>query len=159
MKLARLAEEIVKAAPGYHPGIQELYASLDFRGPHNAHLAIPDWHTAEFRAPDMERHEFLTGEEEIDGDVLVFHHCSHDGTMILQECDTLSEAAAWVTGDAGVFNGFTDFVLVFEHFQLRPYRVSYRAKSGARVLFARETWNIDDRPFPDRQIEWLQLAQ
>ena len=62
MKLARLAEEIVKAAPEHPLSIQELYASLDFRGPRNTHLAIPDWHSQEFRTPDMERHEFLTGD-------------------------------------------------------------------------------------------------
>ncbi len=158
MKLARLAEEIVKAAPNNALSLQELYASLDFRGLHNARLAIPDWHTSEFRAPDMERHEFLTGEEDIGGDVLVFNYSAHDRAMILYECDTLEEAAGLVVGDAGVFNAFTDFVLVFEHFRLRPYRVSYRAKGGERVFFCRDRWNHDDRPFPDRQIEWLDVA-
>jgi hypothetical protein len=156
MKLAHLAEKIAKAVPEQMLSIQELYASLDFRGPRNACLAIPDWHTQEFRSPDLERHEFLTGEEEIGGDILVFRYCRHDGEMVLHECSTLAEAAEFVLGGAGVFNGFIDFVLVFEHFQLRPYRVSYRAKNGARVVFARERWNDDDRPFPDRQIEWLE---
>src|SRR6266568_4497887 len=116
MKLARLAEEIVKAAREDMLSIQQLYASLDFQGPLNAHLAIPDWHTDEFRSPDMERHEFLTGEEEIAGDVLVFRYCRHDSEMILYEFATLLEAAELVIGGAGVFNGFIDFILVFEHF-------------------------------------------
>lgn len=158
MKLAQLADQIVNGAPEHRLSIQELYASLDFRGPLNAHLAIPDWHTAEFRSPAMERHEFLTGREEIAGDVLVFRYSSHGGAMILRECASLVEAAETVLGGGGVFNNFTDFVLVFEHFRLRPYRVTYRAKSGARVMFARETWNKDDMPFPDRQIEWLTLV-
>jgi hypothetical protein len=129
---------------------------LDFQGPRNAHLAIPDWHTDEFRTPDMERHEFLTGNEEIVGDVLVFRYNSHDSEMILYELATLADAAELVLGVAGVFNGFTDFVLVFEHFRLQPYRVSYQAKSGARVVFAEDKSNDDDSPFPDRQIEWLE---
>jgi hypothetical protein len=73
---------------------------LDFQGPRNAHLAIPDWHTDEFRTPDMERHEFLTGNEEIVGDVLVFRYNSHDSEMILYELATLADAAELVLGVA-----------------------------------------------------------
>ena len=155
MKLSHLVDEIVKAAPEQMLSVQQLYASLDFQGPRNAHLAIPDWHTQEFRSPDMDRHEFLTGQEEIAGDILVFDYCSHNGRMRLRECDSLAEAASLILGGAGVFNVFTDLVLVFEHFRLRPYRTSYRDQAGARVVFdGRHT--KDD--FPDRQIEWLELA-
>ena len=159
MKLLHLVEQIVKAAPDQTLSAQELYASLDFRGPRNSHLSIPDWHTREFRSLDMERHEFLTGQEEIAGDILVFHYCRHDGRMLLHECSTLAEAASLVLGGAGVFNVFTDLVLVFEHFRLRSYRTSYRDESGARAVFdGRHT--KDDVPlhFPDRQIEWLGLV-
>ena len=159
MKLARLAEEIVKAAPEQMLSVQELYASLDFRGPRNAHLAIPERHTVEFCTPDMRRHEFLTGEEEVDGDVLVFRYDGHDREMFLFEFATLADAEKMVIGGTGAFNGWIDLILVFEHFRLRPYLVSYRAKSGARVPFARDTWNHDDRPFPNRQIEWCKVAE
>lgn len=159
MKLARLAEEIVKAAPEHMLSIQELYASLDFQGPRNAHLTIPDWHTQDFRSLDMERHEFLTGEEEIDGDILVFHFCRHDNRMLLHECSTLAAAANLVLGGAGIFNVFTDLVLVFEHSRLRPYRASYRDDDGARVVFdGRHAKDGIPLPFPDRKIEWLELA-
>ena len=157
MKLASLVEQIVKAAPEQMLSVHQLYASLDFRGPRNAHLAIPDWHTDEFRSPDMERHEFLTGEEEIAGDILVFHYCRHNGMMLLHECGTLAEAAGLVLDGAGIFNVFTDLELVFEHGRLRPYRVTYRDHTGARVLWD-GTHEKDERPFPDRQIEWLELA-
>ena len=157
MKLAGLVEQIVNAAPEQMLSAQELYASLDFTGPRNARLAIPDWHTDEFRSPDMKRHEFLTGEEEIAGDILVFHYCRHDGAMLLHECGSLARAADLVLGGAGVFNVFTDLVLVFERGRLRPYRVSYRGHAGARVVFD-GTHIKDDRPFPERQIEWLELA-
>jgi hypothetical protein len=152
-------EQIVMATPEQMLNAQELYASLDFRGPRNAHLAIPDWHTQEFRSPDMERHEFLTGQEGIAGEFLVFDYCRRDGKMLLQECGSLAEAASLVLGGAGVFNVFTDLVLVFEHFRLRPYRTSYRDEFGTRVVFdGRHT--KDDVPlrFPDRQIEWLDLV-
>jgi hypothetical protein len=158
MKLSHLVEQIVKAAPEQMLSAPELYSSLDFRGPHNAHLAIPDWHTQEFRSPDMERHEFLTGQEEIAGDILVFYYCSHDCGMLLVECHTLEEAARLVLDDAGVFNVFTDLVLVFEHFRLRPYRTSYRDQSGERVVFdGRHTKDVPLH-FPEGRIEWLELG-
>jgi hypothetical protein len=159
MKLSHLADQIVKAAPEQMLGVQELYASLDFHGPRNAHLAIPDWHTQEFRSPEMERHEFLTGQEDIAGDVLVFHYCRHDGRMLLHECGSLAEAASLVLGGAGVFNVFIDLVLVFEHFRLRPYRASYRDQAGARVVFdGRHTKDDVPLQFPERHIEWLELV-
>jgi len=42
MKLATVAKQIVDALPQCMLTVQELYASLDFRGPGNRHLAIPD---------------------------------------------------------------------------------------------------------------------
>jgi hypothetical protein len=155
MKLARLAEAIVKAAPAQMLSVQELYASLDFQGPRNTQYSIPSWHTPEFRTPDMERHEFLTGEEEIFGDLLVFHYSSHDRSMILHECSTLSEATDFVVGGAGVFNVFTDLVLVFEGSKLRPYLVTYRDSTGAQVAWD-GTHKKDDRPFPNRTVQWLE---
>jgi hypothetical protein len=134
--------------------VQEIYASLDFHGPKNQHLAIPEWHVDDFRNPEMQRHEFLTGEEELLGDFLVFHYCRHDGTMYLTECSSLSEAAQLVLGGAGVLNAFTDLELVFGRFRLRPYRVTYRGRTGARVIFAKEQL-ADERIFADRKIEWL----
>jgi hypothetical protein len=137
--------------------IQEIYASLDFRGPANTRLAIPEWHVDDFRDSEMQRHQFLTGEEEVLGDFLVFHYCRHDGTMYFTECNSLSEAAQLVLGGAGVFNVFTDLELVFDHFRLRPYRVSYRGGTGARVVFAKDQL-ANEKVFADRQIEWLGVA-
>jgi len=42
MKLAIVAQQIVDALPDGMLTVQELYASLDFRGPSNRHLTIPD---------------------------------------------------------------------------------------------------------------------
>jgi hypothetical protein len=154
MKLRDLAEQIVTQVPENGLTVQEIYASLDFHGPRNEHLAIPEWHVDDFREPEMQRHEFLTGEEEVLGDFLVFSYCRHDGTMYLTECNSLSEAAQLVLGGAGVFNVFTDLELVFDHLRLRPYQVSYRGQTGARVIFAKEQL-ADERVFADRQIEWL----
>jgi len=157
VKLSRIVEQIVNAVPDQALSVHELYASLDFRGPRNAHLAISDWHTPEFRTPDMARHEFLTGEEEISGEVLVFCYNSHDCAMTLHDCATLNEASEMVVDDAGVFNVFTDLLLVFDHFTLRPYRVTYRDHKGARVVWD-GSHKKDDRPFPDRRIEWSELV-
>jgi len=157
MKLAGLVGQILKVAPEQMLSANELYASLDFQGPRNAHLAIPDWHTDEFRGPDMERHEFLTGAEEIAGEVLVFRYVRHHRTMVFHECATLEGAAELVMGETGVFNAFTNLVLVFEHFCLRPFRVTYRDHAGARV-FWNGTHKKEDRPFPDRQIEWQKVT-
>ena len=154
MKLRNVVEQIIAQVPESGLTAQEIYASLDFKGPRNQHLAIPEWHVGDFRDPEMQRHEFLTGEEEVFGDFLVFHFCRQDGTMHLTDCSSLSEAAQVVLGGAGVFNVFTDLELVFDHFRLRPYRVSYRAPTGARVIFAKEQL-ADERIFADRQIEWL----
>lgn len=154
MKLSYLAKRIEKAAPKGMLSVNEFYASLDFRGLRNAHLAIPDWHTEEFRLPDMARADFLTGEEEIAGDVLVLCYRRNAGEMILHECTTLADAARLVMGGAGVFNGFTDLVLVFDEFELRSYRVSYRDHTGARAPWAGRHIE-DDWPYPDRQLEWL----
>jgi len=74
--------------------------------------------------------------------------------MYLTECGSLSDAAELVLGHAGVFNVFTDLELVFDHFRLRPYRVSYRGETGARVIFAKDQM-ANERVFADRQIEWL----
>ena len=159
MKLAHLAQQIVRVAPPDMLTDQMLYASLDFDGSHNRHLAIPDWHSREHRTWEMQRFEFLTGEEEIGGDILVFDYCSHDGRMLLRECASLNAAAKLVLGGAGVFNVFTDIVLVFDHFRFRPYRASYCDETGTRLIFdGRHT--KDDKPllFRDRQIEWLELA-
>jgi hypothetical protein len=157
MKLQELAKQIVNQVPEYGLTVQEIYASLDFRGCRNQRLAIPAWHVDDFRDPEKQRHEFLSGEEEVEGEFLVFHYCRHDGTMFLTECDSLAEAAQLVLGGAGVFNVFTDLELVFDHFRLRPYRVSYRSGSGARVIFARDQL-ANERVFADRQIEWLGVA-
>ncbi len=96
MKLRELADQILTQVPESGLTIQEIYASLDFRGPRNTRLAIPEWHVDDFRDSQMQRHEFLTGEEEVLGDFLVFHYCRHDGTMYLTECGSLSEAAQLV---------------------------------------------------------------
>ena len=156
MKLVAIAEQIIKAAPEQMLSVQELYASLDFRGPRNAHLAIPEWHTEEFRTSEMQRHEFLSGNEEITGDFLVFRY-NLDGEMVLLEFATLGDAGQFVVGGAGVFNGFTRLALVFDHFRLCHYRVSFLDHTGARIIFD-GTHEKDDRPFPGRQIEWLELA-
>jgi hypothetical protein len=155
MRLALIVEEIVNATPEHALTEQMLYASLDFLGPKNSRLAIPTWHTHKFRNLDMERHEFLTGDEEIAGDVLIFSYCSHDGAMVLREYSTLSDAEGYVLGGSGVFNVYTDCVLVFEHFRIKPYRVSYKTKSGARSFFVRERWDKANRPFPERRLEWI----
>jgi hypothetical protein len=98
MKLAIVAQQIVDALPDGMLTVQELYASLDFRGPSNRHLTIPDWHTGEFSlAAETRRHEFLTDNEELNGNILVFDYCSHAGLMLLQEVATLEEAAARAT--------------------------------------------------------------
>jgi hypothetical protein len=157
MKLAHLAEQIVKAAPSEMLTDQMIYASLDFPGPQNGHLTIPEWHSNEHRTWDMQRFEFLTGAEEIAGDILIFYYCSHDGRMLLRECAALAETEELVLGGAGVFNVYTDLVLVFEHFCLRPYQVSYRDYSGARVIFDRSHIKTLKR-YPDRQIAWLASA-
>jgi hypothetical protein len=158
MKLAIVAQQIVDALPDGMLTVQELYASLDFRGPSNSHLAIPDWHTGEFStAVEMRRHKFLTGDEELNGNFLVFHYCRHDGDMLLEEVATLEEAAKLVLGGAGVFNVFTDVELVFEGFKLRPYRVTYSDQKGERVIFDREHLT-DERHFLNRRIEWLEAA-
>lgn len=160
MKLSDLAAQIVKAAPEGMLTEQMLYASLDFRGNRNAHLAIPEWHDdPDFTNWEMRRHEFLTGREEVRGDVLVFDYGSHDGRMVLQDVATLAEAGAIVLGGAGILNAWTDLVLVFERGRLRPYRVSYRNASDARVVLDRSNWDpIKDEPFPDRRVEWLETA-
>jgi len=154
MKLRELADQIVRQVPESGLTIQEIFASLNFRGPINKRLAIPEWHVDDFRDSEMQRHEFLNGEEEVLGDFLVFHYCRQDGTMYLTECGSLSDAAELVLGHAGVFNVFTDLELVFDHFRLRPYRVSYRGETGARVIFAKDQM-ANERVFADRQIEWL----
>jgi hypothetical protein len=152
MKLSYIAEQIVQAIPGLT--LNELYASLDFRGRKNAQLAIPDWHTNEFREPDIQRHEFLSGEENIEGDVLTYRQDNQDRMMLLSDFSTLEEAVQEVLGGAGIFNAFVDFVLVFHHFKLRPYQVTYRDHSGARIIWG-ATYKPEDRPFLDRQIRWL----
>jgi hypothetical protein len=157
MKLAHLAEQIVKAAPSEMLTDQMIFASLDFRGPQNGHLAIPEWHSNEHRTWEMQRFEFLTGAEEIAGDILVFDYCDHDGKMWLRECKTLVEAGKRVLGRAGVFNVYTDLVLVFKHFRLRPYQVSYQDYSGTRVVFDRSHIKALKR-YPNRQIAWLASA-
>ena len=152
MKLSFIAQQIVRAIPGLT--LNELYASLDFRGPKNAHLAIPDWHTDEFREPDMRRPEFLTDHENIEKDVLTYFQNNQDCTMLLSDFANLEEAAQEVLGGAGVFNAFVDFVLVFQRFKVRPYQVTYRDHSGARVIWG-AAYKPEDRPVPNRQIQWL----
>ena len=164
MKLAHLAEQIVKAAPSEMLTEQSIYASLDFVGPCNGHLAIPDWHSREHRRWDRQRFECLTGEEEINGDILVFDYVGHKGWMSLRECATLADAEKLILGSAGVFNIFTDLMLVFRNFgrhyrkfYLRPYQLTYRDDSGARVVFdrSREDSQLLLKRYRDRQIEWL----
>jgi hypothetical protein len=158
MKLAHLVKQIRSAAPNGILTDQMIYASLDFDGPRNGHLAIPDWHDHEHSKPDMRRFEFLTGEEEITGDFLVFRYSSHDGTMYLREYASFQEAADCVLGGGGVFSPWTDLVLVFDHLRIRPYRASYQGKSGARVPFDRWEYKSDDGPITDPQIEWLEAG-
>jgi len=157
MKLALLADQIVAAAPEGMLTSQMIYASLNFFGPQNGHLAIPEWHSREHRSLDMQRFEFLTGEEEIRGDVLVFRYCRWDDEVRLTEYATIADAAEAVRGAAGIFNGWIDVVFVFEHFRLRPYRATYRNKAGVQVVLDRKRWNpVKDRPpIEERQIEWL----
>jgi hypothetical protein len=154
MKLAYLANQIVKAAPPEMLTDQMIYASLDFVGSRNAHLAIPAWHTKEHRTREMQRFEFLTGNEKVEGHVLVFDYCGHDGRMLLWDCDSLAGAESLVLGGGGVFNAFTDLMLVFEHSCLRPYQVSYRDDSGSRMVFYRSHLE-GEKWFYDRKIEWL----
>jgi hypothetical protein len=79
--------------------------------------------------------------------------------MVLEDVATLAEAGAIVLGGAGIFNAWTDVILVFEGGRLRPYRVSYSNPVGARVVLDRKTWKpFNDKPFLKRQIEWLELA-
>jgi hypothetical protein len=158
MLLSDLANQVVRAAPSGMLTEQMLYASLDFRGTQNEHLAIPPWHDdPDFKVPGMARHEFLTGQEELRGEVLIFHYCAHDGKMILQDVANLADAEAVVLGGAGVFNAYTDLLIIFEKGCIRPYRVSYRNKDGVRVGLNRSSWKpIEEKPFLDRQIEWLE---
>src|SRR5436189_6327892 len=158
MKLAQLVKQIVSAVPEGFVTEGMLYASLDFEGPKNRDLAIPYWHDdPEFVDREMLRHELLTGEEEIQGDHLLFWFSAHDGVMRLIEVDSFAEAEAWV--HEMIYSVWIDVVLVLEYLRLRPYRVTYRTRSGERVVFDRWGMDLADRDWPDRRIEWLTAGE
>jgi len=152
LKLARLASYIVQASKG-HLSVEMLYASLDLRGPQNGHLAISKDYDGTY---EMRRETLLTGDEEIRGDYLVLDYCNHEERICLTEYKTLENAERYILGGAGVFNSFTNLVLVFDHLRLRNYRVTYRSRrDDRRVEFDITARNIADRPYRDRRIEWL----
>ena len=161
MKLSNLVTQILEQTDGVedydHLTENYIYKSLEFRGKRNKYLLNPLNQEKGIRYL-RQREIPLTGEEEIDGEYLLFTEMSHDELTFLEDFDSLSELESEIVSDCGIINPFTTYSAGFVNGKVKDYEISFFDNTlEKRVIFVKE---VEDRKnqssehFADRRIRW-----
>ena len=165
MRLSILAELILKSlkaepwmAEFHLPSALEIFQIIDFSGPSNQHLANP-LNQKPWTGYVRPRAVTMTGDEEVDGENLLFHYVRHSPTMTLRDFSTLGELEAHILSGAGITNDYTTGLVAIVYGQVKPYTVTYLdAKTNQRRAFDKAkqyTAGQAFRDYDERQIHWV----
>ena len=129
------------------------YRFLDFIGGNEEFSNPSNQQTPFYQFKQREPNHYLTGDELIKGDYLLYESCGHDGTYLIVSHDSIHSIRESILNPGGFLNSYTEKMVAIVHGRVKPFVIKGQNAAGNEITFRKYE---NDEEFSLCQEIWLE---